>query len=45
VYGDRGSDTLYTRDGERDRVFGGPGDDRGRVDRGLDRIRSIATFF
>jgi Ca2+-binding RTX toxin-like protein len=45
VYGGRGSDTLRTRDGEHDRGSGGPGDDRGRVDRRRDRIRSLETSF
>jgi hypothetical protein len=43
--GGAGRDTFYARDGYRDRVFGGKGRDSARVDRGLDRVRSIARFF
>lgn len=39
------ADTFYARDGYRDRVFGGKGRDSARVDRLLDRVRSIARFF
>jgi RTX calcium-binding nonapeptide repeat (4 copies) len=43
--GGAGADTFYARDGFRDRVFGGKGRDSARVDRRLDRVRSIARFF
>jgi hypothetical protein len=43
--GGAGADTFYARDGYQDRVFGGTGCDRARVDRLLDRVRSIARFF
>jgi Ca2+-binding RTX toxin-like protein len=43
--GGDGRDTFYARDGYRDRVFGGKGRDSARVDRLLDRVRSIARFF
>jgi Ca2+-binding RTX toxin-like protein len=43
--GGAGRDTFYARDGYRDRVFGGLGRDRARVDRLLDRVRSIERFF
>jgi Ca2+-binding RTX toxin-like protein len=43
--GGAGRDTFYARDGYRDRVFGGFGRDRARVDRLLDRVRSIERFF
>jgi Ca2+-binding RTX toxin-like protein len=39
------ADTFYARDGYPDRVFGGKGRDSARVDRLLDRVRSIARFF
>jgi Ca2+-binding RTX toxin-like protein len=39
------ADTFYARDGYQDRVFGGKGRDSARVDRRLDRVRSIARFF
>jgi RTX calcium-binding nonapeptide repeat (4 copies) len=39
------ADTFYARDGYRDRVFGGKGRDSARVDRLLDRVRSIARLF
>jgi Ca2+-binding RTX toxin-like protein len=42
--GGAGRDTFYARDGYRDRVFGGLGRDRARVDRLLDRVRSIERF-
>jgi Ca2+-binding RTX toxin-like protein len=34
-------DTFYTRDGQRDRLYGGQGTDRARLDRGLDARRSV----
>jgi hypothetical protein len=43
--GGAGRDTFYARDRYRDRVFGGLGRDRARVDRLLDRVRSIERFF
>jgi Ca2+-binding RTX toxin-like protein len=43
--GGRSDDTLRARDGLRDRVYGGPGVDRGRIDRGLDFVSGIETFF
>jgi Ca2+-binding RTX toxin-like protein len=41
--GGNDADTLEARDGRRDRVFGGPGRDRARVDR-RDVRRSIAVL-
>jgi Ca2+-binding RTX toxin-like protein len=41
----RGQDVLFARDHQRDRVNGGPGRDRARIDEGLDRVTSIAEFF
>jgi hypothetical protein len=41
LLGGPGRDTIYARDGTRDVVEGGPGSDRARVDRGLDRLRSV----
>jgi hypothetical protein len=43
--GGDGPDTFYARDGFRDAVSGGRGRDSARVDRLLDRVRSIARFF
>lgn len=45
--GGRGADTLLMRDpqGARDRVYGGPGRDRARIDRGLDRIFDVEILF
>jgi hypothetical protein len=43
--GGAGRDTFYARDRYRDRVFGGLGRDKARVDRLLDRVRSIERFF
>jgi hypothetical protein len=40
-----GRDTFYARDPYRDRVFGGAGRDKARVDRRIDRVRSIERFF
>ena len=44
ISGGRGNDTLRARDGLRERVEGGPGSDRARVDR-IDVVRSIEAFF
>jgi RTX calcium-binding nonapeptide repeat (4 copies) len=44
VSGGAGADTLHTRDGARDRVRGGPGRDRARVDR-RDRITGVERRF
>jgi RTX calcium-binding nonapeptide repeat (4 copies) len=43
--GGAGRDTFYARDRYRDHVFGGLGRDRARVDRLLDRVRSIERLF
>jgi Ca2+-binding RTX toxin-like protein len=40
-----GDDELRARDGIRDRITGGAGFDRARVDRGLDAVASIEVFF
>ena len=45
LHGNDGDDRLRARDGVRDFVAGGAGADKARVDRGLDVIRSIETFF
>lgn len=42
--GGRGADFLLARDRRAELVDGGPGRDRARVDRGLDRLRSIAEL-
>jgi hypothetical protein len=42
--GDAGDDTLRARDGFRDFLVGDRGRDRARVDRALDRIRSIEVL-
>jgi Ca2+-binding RTX toxin-like protein len=39
--GARGHDRLLARDGRLDQVNGGPGRDEGRVDVGLDHVRSV----
>jgi serralysin len=44
LWGEGGADVLLSRDFERDRVHGGPGRDRARVDR-LDTTRLIEVFF
>jgi Ca2+-binding RTX toxin-like protein len=44
VAGGGGSDEFFTRDGFRDVLWGGGGDDSARIDPGLDRTHSIATF-
>jgi Ca2+-binding RTX toxin-like protein len=41
LYGDSGRDLLAARDGARDLVDGGVGRDRGRLDKGRDRLRSV----
>ena len=41
VAGDRGNDRLYVRDGQRDRVSGGPGRDVAWVDRRLDWVAGV----
>jgi Ca2+-binding RTX toxin-like protein len=45
--GGRGADTLLMRDAPpaRDRINGGPGRDRARIDRGLDRIFDVEILF
>ena len=40
-----GKDTIFARDGARDAVHGGPGRDEARVDRGVDRLRSVTSLF
>lgn len=42
--GGRGDDLLIARDRRRDRVDGGTGRDRGRVDRGIDRLRRLEAL-
>jgi Tol biopolymer transport system component len=41
ICGGSGNDVIQARDGARDVVDGGPGRDSARVDRRLDRVRSI----
>jgi hypothetical protein len=41
VSGRGGADFIAARDGERDTLHGGPGRDEGRIDRRLDRVRSL----
>jgi Ca2+-binding RTX toxin-like protein len=43
--GGSGRDRLFARDLQRDRVNGGRGTDSARIDKGLDVVLSIATFF
>jgi Ca2+-binding RTX toxin-like protein len=43
--GGGGDDEIRARDGVRDRIPGGGGFDRARVDRRLDLVRSIEAFF
>jgi hypothetical protein len=38
------NDTLRARDGDRDVILGGTGQDRARIDRGLDSARGIQAF-
>lgn len=45
VYGGGGDDLIYAVDSKRDLVAGGPGLDRARVDRKLDKAGGIETFF
>jgi Ca2+-binding RTX toxin-like protein len=40
----RGRDFISARDGQPDRVGGGPGSDEARVDSGLDRVRFVETI-
>ena len=42
--GGNDADTLEARDSTRDRVYGGAGRDRARVDRSRDLVRSIQVF-
>lgn len=41
--GGDGNDRLLARDRMRDRVIGGPGWDRGTIDRGLDRVSGVES--
>jgi Ca2+-binding RTX toxin-like protein len=41
IQGGTGTDTFSAKDNLRDRIRGGPGSDRGYVDRGLDRLVSV----
>lgn len=43
--GGRGRDVLYARDRRKDRVLGGPGSDRARVDIRRDARRSVESLF
>jgi Ca2+-binding RTX toxin-like protein len=43
--GGHGRDTLYARDGYSDRVFGGLGVDRARINRALDLLNSVERLF
>jgi Ca2+-binding RTX toxin-like protein len=45
VYGGHHDDTFRMRDGELDRVWGGRGFDRARIDRRLDRIFRVEARF
>jgi Ca2+-binding RTX toxin-like protein len=42
--GGAGADLLNARDGRRDVVVGGPGRDRARVDRRLDRVVGVEVL-
>jgi Ca2+-binding RTX toxin-like protein len=42
--GGQGGDLLLAQDGHSDHVHGGGGSDKGRVDRGLDRVRGVEKF-
>jgi Ca2+-binding RTX toxin-like protein len=44
LLGADGADIFAARDGIRDGVYGGPGRDRARVDRGRDIVRSVAVL-
>ena len=37
----RGNDSIAARDGRRDVVDGGPGNDAGTIDRGVDAVSSL----
>jgi Ca2+-binding RTX toxin-like protein len=43
-WGGKGPDRLFARDGQADRVDGGLGRDKARIDSGLDRVRRVETF-
>jgi Ca2+-binding RTX toxin-like protein len=43
--GGSGADTLLARDRQRDRIYGGPGRDRARIDRRLDVLQRIERVF
>lgn len=43
LFGGDGNDRLLARDGFRDRVNGGPGNDRGSIDRGLDKVSRLES--
>ena len=43
--GGDGADTIIARDGRRDVVSGGDGKDSARVDRGLDVVSGVRSFF
>jgi hypothetical protein len=45
MFGRAGPDTLRARDGIRDRLRGGDGHDRARIDPALDRLNSIEELF
>jgi Ca2+-binding RTX toxin-like protein len=45
LFGGLGNDTLQARDGLRDRLHGGPGTDRARIDRRLDVVMGIEALF
>jgi Ca2+-binding RTX toxin-like protein len=45
LFGAEGKDTFFTRDRQRDRLDGGPGRDRARPDRRLDRRVRIEALF
>jgi Tol biopolymer transport system component len=42
--GGTGNDVILARDGRRDTIRGGPGIDRARVDRGVDRVSGVEKF-
>jgi Ca2+-binding RTX toxin-like protein len=43
--GGRGRDTIRARDGQRDRMRGGPARDSARIDAALDRASGVEVFF
>lgn len=45
LFGGRGDDSIFARDHARDRVFGGRGRDRARLDPRLDRPRAVEDRF